>query len=296
MNKKDKFKNLILARRKWLYPKNYEHQYQRELRKIANNLAKATNLKKEDIFAALNQSRPPPLSTQIVEAIRSLYNSTNTAQIVLQQMQKMLQNINLFSKQQQYEVLKSALGVDIFVGQPDLLTNLNEWAAENVRLITNIPDKYFDDLQGIVSRAIQNGDTNRQTAQHIKDLIGVTDRRARLIARDQVATLNGQLNKKRQTSVGIEYYIWSDSNDSRVRETHAEHDGHLYCWEYVSGIRPTCPKCGEPAHDSPEKGHPGEEVNCRCVALPVIDTSELINIFSEKPPETHGLYLNNLGG
>lgn len=294
MSKKDKFKNLILAHRRWLYPKNYEHEYQRKLRKVVAELAKITNLKKQDIFDTLRQSRPPPLSKQIVEAIKSLYESTNTTLIALEQMSQMLKQVNNFNKLQQYEVLKSAMGVDIFVSQPELLVNLNEWAAENVRLIKSIPDEYFSDLQGIISRAIQNGDSTKAVAQQIKDLIGVTDKRARLIARDQIATLNGQLTKKRQMSVGISYYIWSDSNDSRVRTSHQKQDGHLYCWKYVAGVRPICPKCGEPAHDPPEKGHPGEEIRCRCVALPVLDTGELSNVFSEseEPTKSYGLNIN----
>lgn len=78
--------------------------------------------------------------------------------------------------------------------------------------------------------------------------------RVTLIARDQTGKLNSQLNQFRQQEAGIEYYIWSDSDDRRVRPSHRAKDNLKFRWD-----RP-------PA----DTGHPGNDVQCRCVARAVL--------------------------
>ena len=51
--------------------------------------------------------------------------------------------------------------------------------------------------------------------------------------------------------MGIKQYIWSTSGDERVRDSHAENDGKIFSYD-----------------DPPPTGHPGDEINCRCVAIP----------------------------
>lgn len=82
---------------------------------------------------------------------------------------------------------------------------------------------------------------------------GVSESRAELIARDQTLKLNGAINQAHQRSVGVEAYVWSTSGDERVRDSHADLDGQTFAW-----------------NAPPEPGHPGEDFQCRCVALPII--------------------------
>lgn len=78
--------------------------------------------------------------------------------------------------------------------------------------------------------------------------------RAKLIARDQTSKMNGAFNQARQTSLGIDRYVWQTSGDERVREEHQANDGQVFSW-----------------NDPPATGHPGEDINCRCVAVPYFD-------------------------
>jgi len=82
----------------------------------------------------------------------------------------------------------------------------------------------------------------------------VTDRRAMLIARDQISKHNGALTRARMQGAGIARYQWSSSKDERVRTSHSTLEGRVFSWD-----RP------------PPVGHPGEDIQCRCVALPVFD-------------------------
>jgi SPP1 gp7 family putative phage head morphogenesis protein len=94
-------------------------------------------------------------------------------------------------------------------------------------------------------------------ADEIKAIGDVTDSRAKLIARDQTSKMNGAMTMLRQTSLGISRYIWQTAGDERVREEHADLDGQAFAWDAP-----------------PSEGNPGEPVNCRCVAIPVIDMDE----------------------
>ena len=77
----------------------------------------------------------------------------------------------------------------------------------------------------------------------------------RRLTRDQTSKLTGQLNQARQTELGIARYRWQTSGDERVRPTHNDNDGQVFAWN----------------SPPPATGHPGEDVQCRCGAIAVID-------------------------
>lgn len=91
--------------------------------------------------------------------------------------------------------------------------------------------------------------------QEIQKRFGMTSRRAKLIARDQTSKLNASLTKLRQQELGVEEYIWQTAGDERVRASHKAHDGKKFRWDHL-------PK---------ETGNPGNDINCRCVAIPVLE-------------------------
>ena len=156
--------------------------------------------------------------------------------------------VDAFSEQDLIRVL----GID-----PGLIPNVGElleaFVADNVRLIRSIPDRLLDDVEGIVLRGIRRGQSATEMAREIQARTGVAQRRARLIARDQVASLNGELTQRRQTALGIREYIWRTSRDSKVRDAHKDREGKTFRWDRPPG--------GE---------FPGSAVNCRCTAEPVL--------------------------
>jgi SPP1 gp7 family putative phage head morphogenesis protein len=88
---------------------------------------------------------------------------------------------------------------------------------------------------------------------------GVTERRARFIARDQMGKLFANLSQARQEDIGVTKYRWSTARDSRVRSRHAAREGKTYYWK-----RP------------PAGGPPGFDINCRCVAEPDLMSSPIV--------------------
>ena len=181
-----------------------------------------------------------------------------------------------FSRQNVTKILSNALGVDVFLAEPYLKAESDAFVKQNVDLITTVARGYFDKVEQAVMGALQRGTRVEDLRDQIEARFEPEQNHAMLIARDQVGKFNGQLNMLRQTELGISRYKWDTSHDERVRGNPA-------------GIYPNA----EPSHwanelqdngwgpgiwswdDPPESGHPGEDYQCRCVAIPVVDVDEL---------------------
>lgn len=173
------------------------------------------------------------------------------------------EEISDFNRRQIGKQLRAAVGVDVFFQDTELQDIMEQFASDNVSRIVTYPATIFPKLERIVSNGYRAGlRANSIRDQIIKEL-GVDESRAAFWARDQIGSLNGQLTKQRQESIGIDEYIWRTSLDERVRETHRRLEGTKHSWD-----------------DPPQVGnrlvHPGEDYNCRCTADPVIPGIENI--------------------
>lgn len=123
----------------------------------------------------------------------------------------------------------------------------------NIQLIEKAHRVYAQDVRDIM----ENPDNFGLSVEDLKLLLlergSVSESRAELIARDQTLKLNGQMTKVRQQNAGVDSYTWSTSLDDRVREEHAALEGQVFRWD-----------------NPPEPGNPGDDYQCRCVAIAVI--------------------------
>lgn len=90
---------------------------------------------------------------------------------------------------------------------------------------------------------------------------GVEYRRARLIARDQILTLNAQITQSRHEALGIEQYRWRTVSDGSSRQHHRDLDGTVQRYDDP-------PMGGGTGPD--DRGNPGDGIGCRCQAIPVL--------------------------
>jgi SPP1 gp7 family putative phage head morphogenesis protein len=142
------------------------------------------------------------------------------------------------------------LAVNILNNEPALPSLLSAWEQYNLSLIKSIPDGVIGQLRSEFTRAFVNGTNMEDLAKIVEGRAGVGKNRAKLIARDQIGKLNGQLSEMRQKAAGIDDYVWHTMQDERVRPTHRVRNNKRYSWN-DSGIKP------------------GQEIKCRCVASPV---------------------------
>lgn len=157
------------------------------------------------------------------------------------------------------EAARKAFGLDLkgIVSSEDLSDYLDQVALRNAGLIKGLSDDLTKRVKTITVNSLVSGETVASLQKKLRHELGVTDTRARLIARDQTSKLNADLNKKRHTQAGIEKYTWRTSQDERVRKRHKRLDGKVY-------------KYGEttPAEQGLE---PGQPIQCRCIAQAVVE-------------------------
>ncbi len=130
---------------------------------------------------------------------------------------------------------------------------------ENVALIKSISEDQLDQVTELLDEAFDEGRSVESLKKDIKERFDVSKSRADLIARDQVLKLNAQITKTRHRAVGITHYTWSTSQDERVRPMHDDLEGEEFAWD-------------DPpvTNEDGDRNHPGEDYQCRCVAIPVV--------------------------
>lgn len=163
--------------------------------------------------------------------------------------------INGFNTREIERVIRVSLGDQDGRAQQLLAT----WRSENLALIQSLPDRLLSDIQEILERAIPAGVPVRQLRTMLQQRINVSRSRAELIARDQTLKANSNLTQVRHEEAGIRQYRWSTSRDERVRSSHAALEGQVFSWS-----RPPV------TNAAGDRNHPGEDFQCRCVAIPVI--------------------------
>ncbi len=149
---------------------------------------------------------------------------------------------------------QAAMGTDVFAPDRALKPLTEAFVDANVGLIKNIGDKLATDVEITTMTAIQEGQLHGDLATELEGKFGFAEDRAALIARDQIGKAYGQINAARQREIGVTSFVWRTVGDDRVRDEHAERDGETYTYD-----------------DPPDGELPGEPINCRCYAEPVLD-------------------------
>lgn len=140
----------------------------------------------------------------------------------------------------------------------DLEGMLDEFRKRNVALIKNVGADQSTRLRKVLAEAAASGQRHEALVETVQATLNVGKSRAMLIARDQVTKFNGTLQRAHQKAAGITRAKWLTSGDEDVRDSHAAMNGKEFEWDNPPIVD------GEPTL-------PGEAIQCRCQAIPVID-------------------------
>lgn len=190
---------------------------------------------------------------KIVDEIRRRVRSRMSTTELERVAGEMASQVSAFNREQLRRQVRAALGADVFASESRVRILAGEFVSENVALIRDIPERLATEVEAAVIRGLRGGASVAQLTDTIQERMGVARRRAKTIARDQIGTLNGQLNAARQRAMGVRRFVWRTARDERVRREHASREGQVYDYE-----RP------------PNGELPGTPINCRCFAEPVI--------------------------
>lgn len=151
-------------------------------------------------------------------------------------------------------------------GRQDLQAVHRRWARENAALITSVEERYLDDVARAVQATVTEGRTDLDKV--LTERFGVADSNAKRVARTEVAKLNSQITQNRQLALGITHYRWVSAHDERVRPSHRDLNGTVRAWN----------------DPHPTEGHPGEAVNCRCIAEPILPDDPILDTIQGPAP------------
>lgn len=137
---------------------------------------------------------------------------------------------------------------------------MNASVVENVKLISNLPQQYMTNVQGIVMRGYTNGRDLKYISDELQKQYGITKRRAATISRDQSNKLNATVTRARREELGLYKAIWIHSHGGKhPRPDHVKAGKDKLEFDVREG-----------AYIGGKYIQPGEEINCRCVSRVIL--------------------------
>lgn len=163
----------------------------------------------------------------------------------------------------QSDFRESALALRV---QPKLSEDRARRLADDYNENLKLPIKDFS-LHSIASlrEAVEDNSLQGYRFDRLKDVIkqryGVTANKAKFLARQETSLFMSKYRKERFGQAGVTSYRWSTAHDERVRDSHKRLDGRIFTYD------------DPPITDrsTGAKNNPGEDFNCRCVDIPLLD-------------------------
>jgi len=175
---------------------------------------------------------------------------------------------------EQKRIVQTVLGIRPELNEPWLADVMAQFTRTNAQLVGKVTEDFSDRLERRIGDRVREGFRAEQIAKEVeRDFVRtqgveatVAKKRAKLIARDQIASLQGDITRVRQQSLGVQRYIWRTAQDERVRDSHRDREGEVFVWG-----EPIQPQLAEKGLEiDTVDGPPGKPINCRCYAEPVI--------------------------
>ena len=141
---------------------------------------------------------------------------------------------------------------------------LRQFLSEQVKLITSLPLDAAQRVHELTLQGITEGTRAKAIAAEILKTGRVTESRAKLIARTEVARTASGLTMARAVHVGCTHYYWRTSGDSDVRKSHKEMNGMIVPFNHP------------PTLSDGTTTHAGQIFNCRCWIQPLLEDISIL--------------------
>ncbi len=262
---------MTMARRipKQIYPKGLQRDYASNLRTIARHTRFDIRPLMRELPDILSEARAEVLRTDgvrndagLIRRVRNLIvRGLASAKRAVKRVAKGLagrvaERVKRYHRKQFERQLRGVPGASVLPDGAALVTIIEGFIAINEALILDIPARTFAEIEGIVIRGVTSGTSRADIAKEIAERLAIGERRAVLIAKDQIGTLYGLINKQRQTEIGVTHFFWQELGDDRVRPLHVSLGGQRFSWK----------------DGAPGEGIPGQPINCRCWGEPDFST------------------------
>lgn len=223
--------------------RNAEHDYARQLRKIARHVGDTVAVYAERGWVHTRLDELRESLKKYGEVLKPWARAVGA---------RMLADVN--RREQRAWIEKAAhMGslVRREIQQSDVGAAMRRLLDEQVELITSIPTQAAERVHELATEGVSSGRRAEEIVGDIMRTGDVTRSRAELIARTETSRAATTLTEARSLALGSEGYIWRTAKDANVRDSHARMEGRFVRWSQP----PTLDKL---------TGHAGALPNCRC--------------------------------
>lgn len=143
--------------------------------------------------------------------------------------------------------------------------------STHATLIRSLPQRLAQDVAGQIATQQMKGVRAETIAADLRDRFPkITQSRIATLARTQVSSAAESITQARARNLGIQWYRWLTSEDSRTRISHRKLDLVLVSWS-----DPPAPEALVGEKSKLGSYNAGMAPNCRCTAAPIVDLDEV---------------------
>lgn len=236
----------------------FEKDYAKRLIKLTTDIGKSFLYW---TLATVNKNANKNISKQLVFNFNELLKEWNkkTSDFAKKEAKRTTKQVssfvngNLQNQSPEFALKRSIKEID---------NTLNAVYERNYNLIKTIPQDIKERFESVFLNNVNNFDQEAIFKQ-VETIDGISKRRAKTIARDQVQKAIGEYHATREQALGFEYYMWQTSRDEKVstgKGGHRQLEGRIYRYDTPSAVIDSYGNIG----------HPSQRVNCRCRRKAVI--------------------------
>lgn len=141
----------------------------------------------------------------------------------------------------------------------------SEWQNNMDLWVKDWTEKNIKKLRSQMKSTVLAGNRYEAAVSTIQKSYGVSQNKAKFLARQETALMLAKFKETRYESAGVKSYIWgcvAGSKNHPVRPWHKALEGKEFRWDNP----PITTEPGQPIR----KNNPGQDYNCRCFARPVV--------------------------
>lgn len=217
-------------------------------------------------------TKPLSITTRLAAVMQRLA-SISVSEVAARLSAGFVTRANLQNKEQTQRTFFQAFGIDLtgMLGEAAIKPEMEKAVSDNVDLITSIHTDFIHDIGAAVFDNMKDGGRHENLIDLIKERGEVTRNRARFIARDQTSKLNADLTEVRNVALGLDLYEWGGTGDERERDSHFVLNGMLCKYSDPTVYSDDGGKTWKKRSTiGAFIGKPGEDYQCRCLALPYV--------------------------
>lgn len=139
-----------------------------------------------------------------------------------------------------------------------------EYTKDLDKYVKDFTAKMIPEMRTMVQDNAFEGARPDKLSKIIQGRYGVSKRKAQFLADQETSLLLSKYRESRYRQLGSRRYVWSTSQDVRVRHDHEELNGKVFFWDSPPITNKT----------TGARNNPGEDFGCRCVARPILPIQE----------------------